>query len=427
MSKLKSGLLSLIIAIALVIPISSLLVPALESYAESEHAPMLEVFQEIETESGRIDRKDCDIVYALTTENVNCPLPDGAEGLEWDFDIEGENEQKIEFLIGDEEASPGAAGIHFYHEGIYHYKLAESKIDRKANIEYDESEYDIDVQVSTERGHQTIKAVWVKRETGVKPAAIRFHNVLKKSKVIGDPPVNVVKRIEGGTPTQKDKFIFVMTPAQEDFPLPYGAVGEYETYLYGEGEIEIGNIEFEKPGFYEYRVWERANPDLDYSFDKTVFMVSYDVREESDGSLSCKRTITRDDAGNSSEDDCTFTNIYNGNNAEPGSDPDEDGSSADTPKGDKPQGNTPKANDPSGNDPSGNNPSGDNPGADKISGNAPSGDGNSGIISTITKAARKVATGDSTVLGVYVEALVLSALILLAEYLRKKTKKAKIT
>ena len=48
------------------------------------------------------------------------------------------------------------------------------------------------------------------------------------------------------------------------------------------------------------------------------------------------------------------------------------------------------------------------------------GDGNSGIISTITKAARKVATGDSTVLGVYVEALVLSALILLAEYLRKK-------
>ena len=412
MSKFKSQLLSLIIAILLVIPISWLLVPALECHAESEHAPVLEIFQDVETDSGRLDRKDCDIVYALTTESLSCPLPDGAEGLEWDFDIKGEDEQKIEFLVGDEEASSDAVGIHFNHEGIYHYKLAESKKDRRANIDYDESEYDINVQVAREGNKQTIKAVWVQRKTGVKPAAIRFHNVLRKAKVIGDPPVNVVKRIEGGTPTKKDKFIFVMTPAQEDFPLPYGAVGEYETYLYGEGEIEIGNIEFEKPGFYEYRVWERANPDLAYSFDKTVFMVSYDVREEADGSLSCKRTITRDGDG-ASKSDCTFTNIYNGDN--------KDADKKDAPEGEEPNGGTPEE-DGSGNATPGGGNSDNTPNVD-----TPSGDDPGDNIGSPSKTGKGIKTGDNAALRLYIEALAMSSILLLMEYSRKKMKKSKIT
>ena len=308
MRKTDSKVLSLIIAISLILSIGSLLVPAQRAYAEPDSPPHLKITQYVETDSGRIDEADdYTFSYKLSKESDNASLPDGAEGDSWDFDLSGNGSLNLAFVIGDSDAASSDAALRFYNTGIYHYSLCQKEVGKLAKVTYDESVYDIYVKVVWEGGLKT-EAVWVQRETGEKPDSITFTNSVKNSKVIGDPPVKVVKRIEGDKPTKDDKFTFVMTPAQEDFPLPYGAVGEYETYLYGEGEIEIGNIEFNAPGIYEYTVWERSDPALSYTFDKTVFTVTYNIKEESDGSLSCERTIVMEE---SEETECVFTNIYN--------------------------------------------------------------------------------------------------------------------
>lgn len=310
MNKVYARLLSFIITLTLITSIGSLVVPESKAYAEPDSSPILSINQTVDMEYGH--NNNYTFNYKLRAVDSSCPLPENSENLEWNFELKGDKSQKMQFLVADEASEEDVAAIRFYHTGLYHYILKQNITDRKVNISYDESVYDIFVRVAWTSGPR-IQAVWVQRETGEKPDSITFKNTVKKSKVIGDPPVRVVKRIEGN-PIKDEKFTFVMTPKQEDFPLPYGAKGEYETYLYGEGEIEIGNIEFDAPGLYEYRVWERSKPSLSYDYDKTVFIVKYNIQEQDDGSLTCDREIIMEDKV---ETECVFTNIYKGKSAAP--------------------------------------------------------------------------------------------------------------
>lgn len=373
----KSITMSILLVLA--ITAGSFIAPACRAYAETDSPSVLKISQVVDTESDRVDEANrYTFTYSLSAESENANLPEGAEGNTWDFNLSGNNSLNLAFVIGNREAPPSDAALRFFNTGIYHYSLKQKDTGKLVNVTYDESVYDIYVKVVWEGGLKT-EAVWVQRETGDKPDSITFINSVRKSKVIGDPPVRVVKRIEGNPPSKDDKFTFVMTPAQEDFPLPYGAVGEYETYLYGEGEIEIGNIEFDAPGIYEYRVWERGDPALSYTFDKTVFKVTYNIKEESDGSLSCERTIVMEE---SEETECVFTNIYNKTDV--------------TPKGD-----TRKKT---------------NPPADSKKHSDPNNETNKQTDTALRS--RGSNTGDFNRLQLYTSLLIFALVILLANYLR---------
>lgn len=306
MRKIKFRL-SFIFAIVLMltITVSGFVMPSSESFADDQPALILDIGQSVETE-GEAVHKDYTFNYALTSLHESFPMPEEADGMSWNFELTNDESKQLQFLIGDEEAAPNATSIRFNAQGLYQYELGQRIHDRMKGVTYDESAYDIYVKVVDKLGLK-IEAVWVQRETGEKPDSIQFVNKVRKSKVIGDPPVKVVKRIYGDIPTKEDKFVFVMKPEQEDFPLPYGAKGQYEVTLYGEGEIEIGNIEFDAPGVYEYRVFEKGGPSLDYTYDKTVFNVIYTIDELEDGTMTCEREIIREDTYTKK---CVFENIY---------------------------------------------------------------------------------------------------------------------
>lgn len=312
MSKKKKSihlarLISFILFISLVISTGSVFVPENDSFADTAAPPVLRISQDIITESGA-KANDSTFEYRLTAGSLNCPLPEGTQGTEWNFELTDDDHISLHFLAGPDTATSSEVSIRFTGQGLYRYTLTQNTTDGHPNIDYDETVYDITVKVSGRGDMMKVEAVWAQRDTGDKPESIAFTNTIRTSSVIGDPPVRVVKRIEGDKPTKKDRFVFVMAPERNDFPLPYGAQGKYEVEMYGEGQIEIGNIAFDSPGTYSYTVYEKANLVSDYTYDKTVFRVIYRVNMEDDGTLSCVRQIINDEEYTQ---ECQFTNIYN--------------------------------------------------------------------------------------------------------------------
>ena len=76
--------------------------------------------------------------------------------------------------------------------------------------------------------------------------------------------------------------------------------------IYGEGTVELGQVSFTKPG-YVYRCYEETGDAEGYTYDQTVYTVTYEVTETVDG-LDYTRTITKDNGEQAEGLD--FTNSY---------------------------------------------------------------------------------------------------------------------
>lgn len=121
-----------------------------------------------------------------------------------------------------------------------------------------------------------------------------------------DPPVQ--KRITGDKPATASDFTFTLTAKDKSFPMPEGSKdGVKEMTIHGAGSKEFGEILFEKPGEYSYSIAEKKGSVNGYTYDTTVYEVTYSVtREGTELKAECS---IRDGKGNS----CTkieFTNNY---------------------------------------------------------------------------------------------------------------------
>ena len=125
--------------------------------------------------------------------------------------------------------------------------------------------------------------------------------------IVGNnPPVQ--KRITGDTPKTSSTFTFVFSAKDVSCPMPEGSSGTVkEITITGAGSREIGELTFEKPGTYVYTVSEKNGSVEGYTYDSTVYTVTYEVTEK-DGELSVTRTIN-DNKGNSASA-IEFTNPY---------------------------------------------------------------------------------------------------------------------
>ena len=123
---------------------------------------------------------------------------------------------------------------------------------------------------------------------------------------VEDPPV--VKKLTGDTPTSKGTFTFRMTAESKDYPMPAGSSdGVKEVSVYGSGSTEFGEITFTEAGTYRYKISEVNTGLANYTYDTTVYTITYVVKNEN-GKLKVERTITETNGKN--VDTPVFTNRY---------------------------------------------------------------------------------------------------------------------
>lgn len=210
-----------------------------------------------------------------------------------------------------------------------------------------------------------------------------------------DPPI---RKIVEGRPSRDSRFTFVLTPDDPSYPMPAGSQnGVKEISILGQGIEEIGLITFTAAGHYSYTVRERDTGEAGYTYDDSVFVITYDVTEQS-GQLVSKRTVTKDGVEVTGFTAATFTNAYQGGGT-------------DDPPGPNPPGPNPPGPNPPGPNPPGPNPPGPD---DPINTDKP---GQSGVPQT----------GDDSRLALWAAAAACSLVIiaLLGSYLARQGRAAK--
>ena len=141
---------------------------------------------------------------------------------------------------------------------------------------------------------------------------------------VSDPPVTKV--VTGDEPSEDSEFTFTLTAepdkstlpdgmASDEMPMPEAADGEQSMSITitGSGTSEFGDLTFTQPGTYVYQIAEVNGGVEGYTYDESVYEVTYVVTEVTDDNgvttLESTRTITKDgeeiDAA-----EFTFTNTY---------------------------------------------------------------------------------------------------------------------
>ena len=134
---------------------------------------------------------------------------------------------------------------------------------------------------------------------------------------------SVTKKIVGDTPEQKETFGFALTGISVDGnedkrpPMPTGANNGTKTVtVEGEGTQNFGEITFDKAGTYCYQVVEGTGENADYTYDTTIYELTYVVTAK-DGKLVAEESIhTQTDktsdkgSDKATAESLTFTNKY---------------------------------------------------------------------------------------------------------------------
>lgn len=136
-----------------------------------------------------------------------------------------------------------------------------------------------------------------------------------------DPPA-VQKVLTGDTPAETAVFTFDLTAKPEKSTLPDGmtalpmpeSAGGGDTaraMVNGAGETEFGTITFQQPGTYVYEVTEENAGLNGYTYDGTVYTLTFNVTQDDDGNLSAICTSAKDGTAWADEK-LVFTNQYEG-------------------------------------------------------------------------------------------------------------------
>lgn len=118
----------------------------------------------------------------------------------------------------------------------------------------------------------------------------------------------VQKKIIGDMPKTASTFTFVLTAKDASFPMPKGSTGTTkEISITGAGSNVFGEITFTKPGTYVYTIFEKDSGIEGYTYDDTVYTVTFTVTQQ-DGELKVQRNVIDSKANTVTK--VEFTNSY---------------------------------------------------------------------------------------------------------------------
>lgn len=196
--------------------------------------------------------------------------------------------------------------LKFTEAGTYNYTIAEEAGD-SSHVTYDDTVYNVTASV-TDDYKGKLHVEW---NCGV--PSISFHNVYVATPVSVNP--QVVKTITGDTPESAEIFRFALSGVSVDgdaskMPtMPEGSKDGTKTVeVEGEGTGYFGPITFEKAGTYRYQVIEETGSNANYTYDTTVYELTYVVTDK-DGDLQIEESI-QIQPENKSAESLTFTNKY---------------------------------------------------------------------------------------------------------------------
>ena len=220
----------------------------------------------------------------MTAADAGCPMPGGKSGGTYDLTFAGAGSQTF-------------PAMSFTNPGNYQYTIAQVAGNHALAVSYDTGVYDLRVQVRENAGRLQLTAIMNRQGSDKKAASADFRNVYVAPAVAEhNPPVK--KIITGEKPKTAATFKFNLkaisnTAGVAVMPMPEGSANGVKQISTTAGvEKEFGTMTFHAPGKYVYQIREVNDAQAGYTYDKSVYTVTYTVVRQGNA-LTCSRAVTR--------------------------------------------------------------------------------------------------------------------------------------
>lgn len=123
-------------------------------------------------------------------------------------------------------------------------------------------------------------------------------------------PVSI--HLEGTLPETNEEYVIKIQGENTDTPMPdKGTIdGIHQMTIVGENSTEFPKITYEKPGVYQYTIWQEKGTNRDCAYDDSVYQVKVTITNaDSDNGLEATIAI-RKKSSNTKLEEIIFENIY---------------------------------------------------------------------------------------------------------------------
>lgn len=187
----------------------------------------------------------------------------------------------------------------------------------KAGVTYDQIKHTVSVMV-TDNGDGTLRASDPVYDDG-SATAPTFTNTYKAAAVTTALPT-VTKIVSGDKPDAYPTFTFALEALNGSvLPDSAGENGVTTGIINGDGTVSLGSVTFDQVGSYSYKAYEVAGNAEGWTYDNTVYNVTYTVTDDGAGVLGTSTSITTSDG--TAANAVTFENVYTAPAPEPEPEP----------------------------------------------------------------------------------------------------------
>ena len=183
----------------------------------------------------------------------------------------------------------------------------------KAGVTYDQTKHTASVTV-TDNGDGTLSVSDPVYDDG-SATAPTFTNTYKAAAVTTALPT-VTKIVSGDKPDAYPTFTFALEALNGSIlPDSAGENGVTTGIINGDGAVSLGSVTFDQAGTYSYKAYEVAGNAEGWTYDNTVYNVTYTVTDDGAGVLGTSTSISTSDG--TAADAVTFENVYTAPAPEP--------------------------------------------------------------------------------------------------------------
>ncbi len=184
--------------------------------------------------------------------------------------------------------------IEFTAEGVYKYRIYESKENPIGGFTYDGRFYEVTVTVTDNGNAQLLASVTrvVKENENDAGRQLGANEIISFENTYEAKPVDVVlsgEKLLSGKTMQGNDFQFRLEAVTANAPMPSEATVKNTD----KGAITFDKITYTKAGIYIYKLTEVAGTDDRFDYDESVYEITVTVTDNSRGVLSARVTMIR--------------------------------------------------------------------------------------------------------------------------------------